>query len=218
MASIIYVGMDVHTTSFTLCCYSIEKDEVFATAQIEPDYKKVLKYIEQVKKNYGKECEILCGYEAGALGYSLFHQLSDNGIYCVILAPSSMPKTNKREIKTDKRDAAKIARCLAYNTYSAVNIPTEEDNAAKEYIRMRDDEKGTLKKIKQRILSFCNRHGKQFTDGRSKWTIKHLSWLAKLDFGNAVLQEAFDEYLAIFHQSLIPALPYNNTTMTHDTV
>jgi len=201
MASIIYVGMDVHTTSFTLCCYSIEKDEVFATAQIEPDYKKVLKYIEQVKKNYGKECEILCGYEAGALGYSLFHQLSDNGIYCVILAPSSMPKTNKREIKTDKRDAAKIAKCLAYNTYSAVNIPTEEDNAAKEYIRMRDDEKGTLKKIKQRILSFCNRHGKQFTDGRSKWTIKHLSWLSKLDFGNEVLQEAFDEYLVIYHQA-----------------
>ena len=201
MKSILYVGMDVHKSNYTLCSYSIDHDEVFAVVQMEPDYKNILSYLERVRQNYDDNCEFLCGYEAGSLGYTLYHQLTDHGVKCVILAPSTMPKTNKREIKTDKRDAMKIAKCLAYRTYSAVHIPTEEDNAVKEYIRMRDDEKDTLKRIKQRILSFCTRHGKHFTDGRNYWTLKHQAWLKQQDFGNPILQEAFQEYLTLYYQA-----------------
>ena len=116
MTSIIYVGMDVHTTNYTLCCYSFENDQLFAVAQVDPDYKNILKYLDRIRKNYN-DCHFQCGYEAGVLGYSLYHQLTHNDVDCVILAPTSMPKTVKTEIKTDKRDAAKIAKCLAYNTY-----------------------------------------------------------------------------------------------------
>jgi transposase len=192
--------MDVHTTSFTLCCYSIENDNVFAVTQMKPDYKNVIKYLEQVKRNLNKDCYFLCGYEAGSLGYVLYHQLTDNNIDCVILAPTSMPKTNKKEIKTDKRDAAKIAKCLAFRTCSTVHIPTDEDNAVKEYIRMRDVEKDTLKKLKQRIGSFCTRNGRFYSDG-SKWTLKHLAWLKRQNFDNAVLQETFQEYLTLYYQA-----------------
>ena len=201
MRSILYVGMDVHTTNYTLCCYSIEKDEAFAVVQVEPDIKNILKYLAQIRTNYGDDCVFLCGYEAGCLGYSLYHQLTDCEIDCVILAPTTMPKTSKQRIKTDKRDAVNIAKCLAYHTYSAVNIPTEEDNAVKEYIRMRDDEKINLKKLKQRIISFYTRYGKQYSEGVSTWTIRHIKWLRVLDFGNAILQEAFQEYLILFDQS-----------------
>ena len=201
MKSILYVGMDVHKSNYTLCSYSIEKDEIFAEMQLEPDYGSVLKYLDRIRQNYDDNCEFLCGYEAGSLGYTLYHQLTDHGVKCVILAPSTMPRTNKREIKTDKRDAIKIAKCLAYRTYSAVHIPTEEDNAVKEYIRMRDDEKATLKRIKQRILSFCTRHGKQFTEGRNYWTLKHRAWLKLQVFGNQILQETFQEYLTLYNQA-----------------
>ena len=199
MTSIIYVGMDVHTTNYTLCCYSFENDQVFAVTQMEPDYKNILKYLERMRKNY-EDVHFLCGYEAGSLGYSLYNQLIWSDVDCVILAPSTMPKTVKKEVKTDKRDAAKIAKCLAYNTYSQVYVPTEEDNAVREYIRMRNDEKDTLKRIKQRILSFCNRHGKHFTEGKNHWTQKHITWLKNLDFSNAILQETFQEQLITFHQ------------------
>lgn len=200
MKSILYVGMDVHLLSYTLCSYSIEKDEVFANATVQPDVKHILSYVERVKRNH-PGCEVLCGYEAGTLGYSLHRQLTASGVNCVILAPTTMPRTSKQRIKTDKRDAANIAKCLAYNTYGAVYVPTEEDNAVKEYIRMRNDEKDNLKKLKQRILSFCARHGKHYTDG-SNWTHKHLAWIKKLDFGHGVLQEAFEEYLALYFQSV----------------
>ena len=201
MTSIIYVGMDVHTTSYTLCCYRASDDDVFAVAAMEPQLKNILKYLARIKQNYGEEVTFQCGYEAGYLGYTLYHQLTAHEIDCVILAPSTMPQTKKNEIKTDKRDAKKVAKCLAFRTYSAVYVPTEEDNAVKEYIRMRDDEKQTLKRIKQRIISFCARHGKQFTETKNYWTIKHLAWLKKQGFGNAILQEAFQEYLTLYHQA-----------------
>ena len=115
MNSIVYVGMDVHTTNYTLSCYTIENNQDFATVKMEPDYRNVLKYLEKVQENYGDSCEFRCGYEAGCLGFTLYHQLTEHNVKCVILAPSTMP-SKKGEIKTDKRDAMKIARCLAYNT------------------------------------------------------------------------------------------------------
>jgi len=201
MTSIIYVGMDVHTTNYTLCCYSVVTDEIFARATLEPDYMKIVRYLDQVKRNLGGDCHFKCGYEAGCLGYSLYHQLTRQDLECVILAPTTMATTKKKGIKNDKRDAANIAKCLAYNTYSPVYIPTDEDNAVKEYIRMRNDAKDTLKKTKQQLLAFCTRHGKQFTEGRNYWTKKHIAWMMKLDFGNAILKETLQEYMTLYHQA-----------------
>jgi len=202
MTSIIYVGMDVHTTNYTLCCYSITTDKIFATTAMVPEYRNILKYLERVEQELGGDCHFQCGYEAGCLGYSLHNQLTAHNVDCVILAPSTMATTKKKGIKTDKRDASNIAKCLAYNTYSPVYVPTGEDNAIKEYIRMRNDVKDTLKRTKQQITAFCTRHGKQFTEGRSKWTQKHLEWLRKLDLCDAVLQETLQEYLVIYDQAV----------------
>ncbi len=67
-----------------------------------------------------------------------------------------------------------ISKCLAFHTYSPVYIPTEVDDAVKEYIRMRDDANSALARVKQQIIAFCIRHGK-IHDGKSYWTNKHLS-------------------------------------------
>ena len=99
MKSITYIGMDVHTTNYTLCCYSVEDDRYFAEIEIKPDYREVLKYVNRIQSQRGKEAEVLCGYEAGCLGYSLYHQLTYHGIDCVILAPSTMPVTPGKKTK-----------------------------------------------------------------------------------------------------------------------
>ena len=202
MTSIIYVGMDVHTTNYTLCCYSIESDTIFAMATMAPECKNIIKYLDRVAKNHGGDCHFLCGYEAGSLGYSLYHQLVGSGVDCVIMAPSTMAAPKKKKgIKTDKRDAINIAKCLAYNTYSAVYVPTDEDNAIKEYIRMRNDAKDTLKRTKLQLLAFCTRHGKRFMESKNNWTKTHVAWLKKLCFDNAILQETLHEYLALYQQA-----------------
>lgn len=200
MTSIIYIGMDVHTTNFTLCAYDVKSDKLFGEVKIDPDYKLILKYLNNLKKKLGSEYDFICGYEAGCLGYSLYHDLTQNNVNCVILAPSTMANTEKKGIKTDKRDARNISKCLAYNLYSSVYVPTETDIAVKEYIRMRDAEKLTLKRIKQQLLAFCTRMGKQF-DGASYWTQKHLRWLNTLSFDNSILQETFNEYYTLYQQA-----------------
>jgi transposase len=197
MNSIIYVGMDVHKESYTLCCYSIDEDKAFYQQKVDPDYRLVLKYMENVRRRRADEVEFVCGYEAGCLGYTLYHQLQGHGIDCTILAPTTMAITNRNRVKTDKKDAANIARCLAFRTYSPVHVPTPEDESVKEYIRMRDDQKKALKIIKQQILALVLRHGHRYVAGKNYWTGRHVAWLRSLDLGG-VLQEGLSEYLATF--------------------
>ncbi len=70
------------------------------------------------------------------------------------MAPTTMARTSSNKVKTDRKDAATIARSLAFGLYSQVHVPTNEDNEIKEFIRMRDDKKKMLKGTKQQILSF----------------------------------------------------------------
>ena len=120
MTSILYVGLDVHTSNYSACCYSMNDDTVFAEVQMKPDYREILKYLNRVSSQQGGNCKFVCGYEAGCLGYSLYHQLTSHGVECIILAPSTMPVTPGKHIKTDRRDAQRICKCLAYHTYSPV--------------------------------------------------------------------------------------------------
>ena len=197
MTSILYIGMDVHSTNYTLCAYMIEGKKSFARTTINPKIDELLKYLANLQQHY-PGYELVCGYEAGCLGYSLFHQLTRNKYKCIILAPTTMPSTPK-EIKTDRRDALKIAQCLAYGTYSPVHVPTDQDNAVKEFIRMRDDAQALLKQTKQQINAMCLRHGFSYPE-KSRWTGKHLKWLRELELGNAILQETLAEYLVTYDQ------------------
>jgi len=197
MNSIVYIGMDVHKESYTVSCYTVERDASEYGQKLEASYKMVLKYMDGIRKNYPEDAEYVCGYEAGCLGYSLYHELTDHGVKCIILAPTTMAITNTHRVKTDKRDAANIARCLAFRTYSEVRVPTDEDNSIKEYIRMRDDQKLALKKIKQQLLSLVLRHGYRYDGGKNYWTKTHIKWLNSLELGG-VLQESLSEYLITF--------------------
>ena len=198
MTSITYIGMDVHTTNYTLCAFSLEGEKIFGQTTIKPDIDELIKYLQKLDHLQGNKAKFVCGYEAGCLGYTLYNELKAKGYTCVILAPTTIPST-AREIKTDKRDALKIARCLAYGTYSAVYVPTEQDNAVKEYIRMRDDVQQLLKETKQQIGALCLRHGQIYL-GKSNWTTKHMQWLNALEFKNAIVQETFSEYLVTLKQ------------------
>ena len=200
MYRIIKIGMDVHTTNFTLCAMEPvigAEDRVFANIQVGPDYKNVILFIESLKQKLGMtdKYDIECGYEAGCLGYSLYNQLTNAGIKCVILAPTTMLTEQGQRIKTDKRDAKLIATCLSYGGYHPVYIPTAEDDSVKEYLRMRDDHKLAQKKVKQQINAFCLRHSHRY-DG-TKWTIKHIQWLKKLEL-SPMYRETLNEYITTY--------------------
>lgn len=203
MKRIIDIGMDVHTTNYTLCIYEpgFNGDgKVLFKTQVSPEAKNIVKVIDNFKsKNPHDELDITCGYEAGCLGYSLYHELAKFDIKCIILAPTTMKtEKGKKRLKNDKRDAFMIAECLAYGGYKKVHVPTKLDNSAKMYIRMRDDIKGNLKSIKQQILSFLTLHGYHYSEG-VYWTDKHFRWLKNLVFDDELLKEVLDEYMIEYY-------------------
>ena len=194
--------MDVHSTNYTLCAMEPTigaEDRIFGQVQVAPDYKEVICFIESLKMKLGffDHYSIECGYEAGCLGYTLYHQLMGAGIKCVILAPTTMLTPQGQRIKTDKRDAHLIAQCLCYGGYHPVYIPTGEDDSVKEYLRMRDDHKLALKKLKQQINAFVLRHGNLYAG--TKWTIKHVTWLKKLEL-DSMYRETLDEYMVSYEE------------------
>lgn len=202
MNRIIRIGMDVHSTNFTLCAMEPVlggEDRIFANIQVTPDYKNIILFIEDLKMKLGisDSYDILCGYEAGCLGYSLYNQLTNVGIKCVILAPTTMLSPQGARIKTDARDALMIAQCLAYGGYRQVYVPTEEDDSVKEYLRMRDDHKLALKKLKQQINALVLRHGFQYSG--TKWTNAYWKWLRLLEL-SPLYREVLNEYMSSFEE------------------
>ena len=199
MNRILKIGMDVHSKTFNLCVIepSISSEEkIIAAEKIPASYQAVLQFIEQVKNKLGKQdtYTIECGYEAGCLGYSLQRELTAAHVNCTILAPTTMLTQPGKRIKTDARDALCIAKCLAYGGYHSVYVLTLKDDAVKEYIRMRDARKISMKKTKQQIDNFCTRHGHNYSG--TKWTLSHLKWLRNLELNDLLLWETLQEYLA----------------------
>ena len=196
MNIILYVGMDVHSRTYTLCTYRAGEDQARNIQKMEAGVGSIIKYLDGVRGQYfGCEVEFQCGYEAGCLGYELYRQLTAKNIKCTILAPSTIPVTaGKKRIKTDARDAVNIAKCLANGNYSPVAVPTAQDERVKEYLRMREDFVDSQRRVKQRILAFCLRKGKRFTGTRNNWTDAHRKWLRSLVLPG-LDQETLNEYL-----------------------
>ena len=192
--------MDVHSKKFALCALEPkigEEDCLLAATEVPADHKYVVAFILdlQLKLGYGNDFDIVCGYEAGCLGYSLYNHLIAAGYKCVILAPTTMMTPQGNRVKTDARDARMIAQCLGHGGYHAVHVPDEDDAAVKDFIRMRDDHKDDLKKLKQRIGAFCLHNGHFYAD--NKWTIKHVKWLRTLEL-SSLLRETLNQYMASY--------------------
>lgn len=181
MESITYVGLDVHKNSITACAFNIETGEATEPVKFNNTIDDLLKYHSSISKQLSYSTQYVYSYEAGCLGYSLYYQLKEYDIECIILAPKSIKEFGNSKVKTDKRDCINIAKTAAFNLGKIVHVPTNADNEIKEVLRMRDTHKNHLKKIKQQINAFLLRLGVKYTDGKNYWTLKHIQWLNNLD-------------------------------------
>lgn len=195
MFSVIYVGMDVHQDSFSLCALNADNGDIIRETKCTAEIKSIVKFVNCLPQVNGK---ITLGYEAGIWGYSLYHQLVDLGYDCIILAPSTMYSNAKHEmVKNDRQDAQMIAHNLAAGTYKAVYVPDQEDDNVKEFIRLIRAFKQELKQTKQRIRSFVLRNGFRFT--RTPWTNLYLEWLNQLQLPQ-LKKVVLDEYVVHYHE------------------
>ena len=190
MASIVYVGMDVDKEKIAVAILFENELNPRIECIIKNNEKKVKEYFTKLSKEH--ETVLAC-YEAGSSGFVLFHQLTECGVACMVVAPGSIPKRPNDRIKTDRRDARKLAQNFRNGSLTGVYIPTRQDEAIRDYLRMHEDMKTHLKRAKQQLLHFLLRYGISYSEG-TNWTGKHRKWLENLEFKEPLLKETFTEY------------------------
>jgi transposase len=129
-------------------------------------------------------------YEAGPTGYGLARACEGAGISCVVAAPSKIRPAADR-VKTDRRDAERLARLLRLGEITAVRVPGPEAEAARDLVRAREDARGDLMRARHRLSKLLLRHGAVYD--ATAWTRAHDAWLRKQRVQSGPLAIVFDE-------------------------
>jgi transposase len=129
-------------------------------------------------------------YEAGPTGYRLARACAGAGISCVVAAPSRIPPAAVR-VKTDRRDAERLARLLRLGEITPIRVPDPEEEAARDLVRAREDARGDLMRARHRLSKLLLRHGLVYD--ATAWTRAHDVWLRRQRFESGPLAIVFDE-------------------------
>src|SRR5438045_5186541 len=132
-------------------------------------------------------------YEAGPTGYGLARACAGAGISCVVAAPSRIRSAADR-VKTDRRDAERLARLLRLGEITPIRGPEPEEEAARDLVRAREDARGDLMRAGHRLSKLLLRHGIVYYGGPT-WNGVHEAWLRGQHFGQRGIQLAFDAEL-----------------------
>jgi transposase len=189
MKKVYYVGMDVHKETVEISVFLNSNREPEFEKRLPNDHRKIIKLL----KKYQQPGQVKACYEAGCMGFTLKRACDEAGIDCQIVSPGKLPRKPGDRIKTDRRDARILAKTLRAGEADGIYVPTLEDEAARDYIRARDDIKNELKRVKQQLLKFLLRYGYEYGTG-SYWTRKHRSWMKEIEFTNKLQQKTFQAY------------------------
>jgi len=141
----------------------------------------------------GEPQSLLIVYEAGPCGYVLARELAAQGYRCEVVAPSKVPKKPGERVKTDRRDALKLASLARAGELTPVTVPDERDEAIRDLSRARVDAVRARLKARQQLQALLLRHGRRYTD-QTSWTAAHERYLASISFAHSAQDIAFTEY------------------------
>lgn len=187
--SITWVGMDVHKDSLVVAALDGETGNPVWRGEYPNTDKGMRRLVAQLKKSDSPRCV----YEAGPCGYHVRRFLEAEGIACDVIAPALIPRKPGDRVKTDRRDAEKLARMHRMGELTTVHVPTPSQEALRDLVRTREDAMEDLLRRRHRLSKFLLRHGMRF-EGRS-WGKSHRLWLRSRKFGDGNLETVFTEYV-----------------------
>ena len=195
----LWVGMDVHKETICVSVLAHDAREPRAPITIGNRPEEIRRLFTKLKKD---GAEIRAVYEAGSCGYEVHRQLTKLHIACDVIAPSMIPVRAGDRIKTDRRDASKLARLHRSGELTPIRVPTAAQEALRDLVRCREDLREDATRERHRLLKFLLRHGRIFDEGKKHWTGAHYAWLRAQRFDDPILKTVFDEYLARLESTL----------------
>ena len=197
--SITWVGIDAHKKSLQ---FAVLEGEQFREWEISNETKAIRRIARKIVKQ--APGEVRCCYEAGPTGYALKRELEAAApeLVCEVIAPSLIPVKRGERVKTDRRDARKLAKYLAAGLLTEVHPPTEHEESARDLTRCRRALKGDLMRARHCLSKLLLRRGIHYTAGNTAWTATYHKWLNGLHFEHSVDQVVFDQYLLAVEQLL----------------
>lgn len=205
----LYIGLDVHKAETVIAILESDRDaeprHYGSVATSQHAIERAMRRI--ARKQQCKLSDFHVCYEASGCGFWIARRLIQMGMRCEVIAPSLIPTRSGDRVKTDKRDAMKLAKSLRSNDLVAVNIPDSTDEAIRDLCRARTDGVDDLRRAKTRLLALLRRLGYNY-DGKTHWTEAHKRYLRHLTLPDAAHNRVLEDNLTTidFHHQRIARL------------
>ena len=194
---ITFVGLDAHVRNINVAVILPGSSEIDAQWQITHDERSLRRLAKKLLAMAPGAVQVV--YEAGPCGYALKRKLEALGLCCEVVAPSLIPVKPGERVKTDRRDARKLASLFKAGLLTVVHPPNEAEEALRDLMRAREDAQKDLLSARHRLSKMLLRYGLQFLETKN-WTCKHQAWLRGLRFEQPRAQQVFDNYLLAIEQ------------------
>jgi transposase len=181
------VGLDVHARSVVAEAVDWQTGQLFSQ-RLVPASGQVLAWVAALPG------PVAVSYEAGPTGFGLARAFAQAGVRCVVVAPSKLERPGGDRVKTDRRDARRLAHLLHIGELPGVRVPGLAEEHARDLVRAREDTRGDLMRARHRVSKLLLRQGIVYGGGTA-WTAVHQQWLHRQHFDSPGLQIAYAEAL-----------------------
>lgn len=186
-----YVGLDVDSERAAVAVADSDAGEVRSLGMIP----NTVESVKRLVRKLGPAHKLRFCYEAGPHGYGLYWLLTRLGAHCDVVAPTLIPVKSGDRVKTNRRDAEKLARLNRSGELTPVWVPDAAHEALRDLVRAREVAKKDHLRARQRLAMFLLRRGLKAAAGVKNWTLKHVAWLKTLRFEQTAQEATFLDYL-----------------------
>jgi transposase len=185
-----FVGMDVHARSIHAAAIDVMSGELTRWRFTGGDLETPVAWLRSLPG------PVSACYEAGPTGFGLYRAAVAAGVRMDVIAPGKTPRGRSDRVKTDRKDAELLARCLIAGSLTAIPVPSVQVEAARELVRAHDMCRRDLMNARHRVSKMLLRHGRVYPKPSSTWSKAHHQWLAGQQFPDPISELAYVDLLA----------------------
>src|SRR5215467_12563248 len=197
MKSTTIIAFDQHAAT-TVAAVLLPNQRTPALHPLTSDTPAILRFVDRLRRRG----PVTCCYEAGPCGFELQRAFSRSGVPCEVIAPALIPRRAGDRIKTDRRDASHLATLYRAEALTAIHIPTDQEEAARDLLRCREDIRADLLRARHRLSKFLLRHGRRFTGTKKAWSKRHEGWLRQQTWPLAALEQTHRAYVRAVEETV----------------